>query len=78
MSLNCGHTHAYCSSPILVRSRVTNRPDFLMDCPDFISPVQNEMNTHSGRRKVRKFYKLRNLLLINKSEFVCVCLNVQD
>jgi hypothetical protein len=33
---------------------------FFPDCPDLIFPVRNKMNTHSGRRKVRKLYNLRN------------------
>jgi hypothetical protein len=40
-------------------ARVTNRPDFFLDCPDFTFNVRNKMNTHSGRQKVRKFYNLQ-------------------
>jgi hypothetical protein len=41
---------------------------FFPDCPDVIFPVRNKTNTHSGQRKVRKFYKLRNL---KKSHYNC-------
>jgi hypothetical protein len=43
-----------------VGTRVISRPDFFPDCPDFICPVRNKVNTNSGRRRARKLYILQN------------------
>jgi hypothetical protein len=36
---------------------------FSPNCSNFIFPVQNKMNTHSGWWKVQKFYNLQNILI---------------
>jgi hypothetical protein len=43
---------------------------YFPDCPDFIFPVRNKMNTHSGWRKFQKFYNLQNFLMYITAVYV--------